>query len=215
MSRSRINIPVVAAVALLSAAALTLFFIRHQRDLPVPTVPDSALLQPLDTTAPTSELDYYGQLADEFLATMPQDKIILLTLIDSVNHHILYTETSNQPSCYLYDLESLTTSVLFGGENGFYADTKLIIPGAIQQWRVAQPWIIFIARNRAPETDYTNQTLVFSLNVDSHQMRLIDTGAQASFSNDSTLTVTHAELLYHSIFSGDDVYDESTTTYRL
>ena len=59
MSRSRINIPVVAAVAILSAAALTLFFIRHQRDLSVPTVPDSALLQPLDTTAPTSELDYY------------------------------------------------------------------------------------------------------------------------------------------------------------
>lgn len=215
MSRSRINIPVVVTVALLSAAALTLFFLSRQRNMPAQPAPDSTLLQPVDTTPQTSELDYYGQLADEFLATMPQDKIILLTLIDSLNHHILYTETSNQPSCYLYDLESLTTSVLFGGENGFYADTKLIIPGAIQQWRVAQPWIIFIARNRAPETDYTNQTLVFSLNVESHQVQLIDTGAQASFSNDSTLTVTHATLLYHSIFSGDDVYDESTTTYRL
>ncbi len=215
MSRSRINIPVVVTVALLSAAALTLFFLSRQRNMPAQPAPDSSLLQPVDTTPQTSELDYYGQLADEFLATMPQDKIILLTLIDSVNHCILYTESTNQPSCYLYDLESLTTKVLFGGENGFYADTKLIIPGAIRQFKHHGNWIHFIADNRAPQTDYSNQTIVFSLNVESHQVQLIDTGAQATFPDDSTLNVTHATLLYHSIFSGDDVYDESTTTYRL
>ena len=210
IQRSKLNWPVVIAVAMLCGASLALFFIQRERQAPVE--------QPLaDTVAdeePFDELGYYGQVADEFLATMPEDKRVIATLIDSVNHHILYFEGTDRPSCYSYDLESLTTSVLFGGENGFYCDTKLLIIGVIKDWLVVDDVVYFIAENRAPEADEISKVLVFSMNVYTHQLKYIDGGYGAAFRNGESIVVGKATLLYHSLFTGEDIYDKTVVQYN-
>lgn len=211
MKKTKLNWPIVIAVTLLCGASLTLFFIQRERQ----TTVEQIVIDTVASEEPFAELDYYGQVADEFLATMPDDKRVIATLIDSVNHHILYFESTNQPSCYCYDLESLTTSVLFGGINGFYCDTKLLIIGTIRSWMLFGDEVYFIAENRAPETDVTSKVHLFSMNIYTHQLQYIDTGFDAAFRNDSTIVVGKASLIYHSLFTGEDVYDQTTVTYQL
>ena len=211
MKTFKINWPIVIIVTILCGASLVLFFLWQERQ--------SNVLQPVvDTVAdeePFVEQDYYSQLADEFLVTLPEDKRVIATLIDDTNHHILYYESSAQPSCYLYDLESLTTSVLFGGENGFYCDTKLLMIGTIRDWMRSGDWIVFVASNRAPEADYPASVIVFSLNVYTHGLRYIDTGSDAFFDEGKILTVKKAVPLFRSFFTGEEIYSETSVQYEL
>ena len=75
--------------------------------------------------------------------------------------------------------------------------------------------VYFIAENRAPETDVTSKVHLFSMNIYTHQLQYIDTGFDAAFRNDSTIVVGKASLIYHSLFTGEDVYDQTTVTYQL
>ena len=212
----KINIPVVLAVTVLCALSLVFFFSARRHAGPVSEidstiVPDSSQA----ALAGDDEQAYYLQQADEYLALLPADKRIVATLIDSVNHHIVYFETSSHPSCYCYDLESLTTEVLFGGENGFYCDTKLLIAGTIRHFRQSGDWVWFIADNRAPEADIPNAVLVFALNLYTHQLHFFASGADAAFDADGHLILQQATLLYHSLFTGENVYDFHNATYNL
>ena len=208
----------VLTVAALCGLSLTLFFIMRHRDPLAGASANSELADSVsaaDESEPWSETQYYNQVADEYLALLPSDKVVVARLIDSVNHHILYFEKSDHPSCYIYDLESLTTAVLFGGENGFYCGTKLLITGNIQQWMRKGSTLFFIADNRAPETDYPIAALVFSMDIFTHQLEYIDRGARAYFPDDSHITVIKAKLLYRSFFTAEDHYTEAPVTYEL
>lgn len=211
-----LNIPVVLAVTLLCALSLLLFFYSRQHTAHPVTI-DSTLVRDSSQSASADEdeLAYYTQQADEYIALLPADKRIVATLIDSVNHHLVYYEISSHPSCYCYDLESLTTQVLFGGENGFYCDTKLLIAGTIRSFRQSGDWVWFIADNRAPETDIPNAILVFALNLYTHQLHYFASGSDAAFDADGRLILQQATLLYHSLFTGENVYDFHNATYNL
>ena len=165
----------MTATAVLCGIAMTLFFVRHSNDTPPalePAEPDSAqLCQMRESTL--EEQAYYNEEADEYLKILPDDKALVLRLIDDSNHHIIYYEKSDAPSCYIYDLESLTTSVLFGGENGFYCDTKLLIIGAIQDWELDDSKLVFTAVNRAPEADSLRSSVVFTADIFSHELQFV------------------------------------------
>ena len=216
-----LNIPVVLAVTLLCALSLLLFFYSRSHADPVVPSPlgegcrEAEGCVPPSNSSDLSDIAYYTQQADEYIALLPADKRIVATLIDSVNHHLVYFETSSHPSCYCYDLESLTTQVLFGGENGFYCDTKLLIAGTIRSFRQSGDWVWFIADNRAPETDIPNAILVFALNLYTHQLHYFASGSDAAFNADGRLILQQATLLYHSLFTGENVYDFHNATYNL
>lgn len=206
------NLPITLAVALLSAAAMTLFFVDFRKDR------ESFSTNVTDTVVeeePFDELAYYREIADEYQQTLPDDRIVIARLIDSDNHYIYYFERSDQPSCYCYDLESLTTSVLFGGENGFYCDTKLLIIGRIQDWKTVGDWMLFIAKNRAPGIEYPDSTVVFSMQLYSRELQFIDMGAEAYFSDHAHLTVLKASLIYRSLFTGKGYYRTTSIKYEL
>lgn len=76
----------------------------------------SSFDNPLD-----DDIAYYEQVAEEFMALLPSDKRVIARLIDGSNHHIIYYETTDNPSCYCYDLETQNTSVLFSSDAGWYA----------------------------------------------------------------------------------------------
>ena len=200
------------------ALSMALFFVIRARDAAGAEV--AVQMAPQDTL-PTvqetqfSELEYYNQQADEYLSLLPSDKRVIATLVDSLNHHIVYYETSQRPSCYSYDLESLTTEVLFGGADGFYCDTKLLIIGTIHEWRQSGDWVWFIADNRAPEADVPNAIVVFALNLFTHQLHYFAHGSAAGFDTDGRLILQQATLLYHSLFTGENVYDYSNTLYDI
>lgn len=216
----RVNWTVVGAVALLCAVSLTLFFVLHSRSDAARQ--EAQLRQQLEAdaaedraAATAAEILYYEQEADEYIASLPADKQLLARVVDSANHYIVYFERSEHPSCYLLDLESHTTSVLFGGENGFYCDTKLLIVGTIHDWMQVGDIVYFVADNRAPEASEHNAVVVFSLNLSSHALRYVDTGFEATFIQPDQLRIGHATLLYYSLFTGENVYGETTVTRRL
>lgn len=218
MKNNAVNWPVVLAVTALCAVSMTLFFIQNHSS-------HNSAHNPVAPTADTepsssqdwllSDLDYYNQVADEYIDDLPSDKTLIARLVDSTMHHIVYFETTNHPSCYIFDLESLTTDVLFGGEEGFYCDTKLLIVGTIHQWMRLNDLVYFIADNRAPETSLPNAVLVFALNLRNRQLSFIDNGSEAEFRQPDRLRISHATLLYHSLFTGEDVYDQTTVTVQL
>lgn len=206
-----VNVPVVIIVAILCALSMTLFFLQRQhREEPVVDVADSA-----EQEEPFDELAYYNQLAGEYLSALPMDKRVVATLIDSVNHCIVYYETSSHPSCYSYDLESLTTMVLFGGENGFYVGTKLLIVGSIQEWRRIGDRVVFVASNRAPGVEYPEKTLVFSMNLYSHQLAFLYCVAEAGFVDDTHLSVVTARFLFRNFLTREPVYNQTEKTLEL
>ncbi len=218
--RNPLNLTVVITVAILCALSLTLFFIRRDRDESAAAAAREARLAAEEqareaSEATFSEQEYYNQMADEYISMLPSDKQLLARLVDSVNHHIVYYETGDRPSCYLFDLESLTTSVLFGGEKGFYCDTKLLIIGAIRQQIRVGDIVYFIAGNQAPETDETNAVVVFSMDLFTHELRLVDSGFDAIFSEHDKLTIGHSRLVYHSLFTGENHYEHTSVTYSL
>ena len=172
-----------------------------------------SLFDSLDVDIP--ELQYYEELADEFETSLPTDKRVVARLIDSANHHIIYFETTTAPSCYCYDLETLTTSVLFGGEMGFYIDTKLMILGNITSWMRVGDWVAFIATNRAPETSFPIAVHVFKLNLFDYSLKYIATGASAYFTDEGQVVVNKAKLLYRSLFTEEDVYTTAPMTFSL
>jgi|GEM_PF-2502713 hypothetical protein len=207
-----INIPIVSIVATVSCLAMVLFFVLNRRQAEPPVVVADTVESEEE---PFDEIAYYNQLASEYIETLPMDKCIIATLIDSVNHNIVYYETASHPSCYSFDLETLTTTVLFGGENGFYVDTKLLIVGTIKKWERIDDRIVFIASNVAPGADYPEETFVFSMNIYTHQMAFVACVADADFVDNGQVRLRTARLLYRNLFTGEGVYDERETLVDL
>lgn len=205
----KVNLPVVAVVTLLCAAGLTLFFLFWEPDETPVAPPPPIEKDDFDAKA------YYNALADDFLRSLPDDKVPMVRLIDDTNHYVFYYEKSSTPSCYVYDLERRTTSVLFGGENGFYIDTKLLIVGAIEDWRLAGRLLVFVARNRAPERTYPTATVTFYVDIYTRQLTLVDYGANAYFPDDSHVVIYRAKYLYQGMFAPDDVYAKTPVSYRI
>lgn len=217
ISRTRLNLRIVIPVALMSIASVALSFvplIKAERQTVL-----SAELQPSEIQTNNAsgfdEIAYYEQVAEEFMSMLPTDKRVIARLIDSVNHHIIYYETTESPSCYCYDLETQNTSVLFGSESGFYIDTKLLILDKIIDCRRVGDWAVFIATNRAPETTIDNAVHTFGLNLFDHSMRYIAVAAEAYFPNDTQLQVTRITWHYRSLFTNEDYYGTESTTYDL
>ncbi len=215
-----LNWPVIAAVALLGALSLVLFFAGRARQEAAREVALQAARA--DTAAAREraadvegELEYFNQEADEYIASLPADKLLVARMVDSVNHHLVYFEASDCPSCYIFDLETLTTEVLFGGENGFYCDTKLLMVGTIRQWMRVGDTVYFIAANRAPEANEPVAVYVLSLDLPSRAVGYVDSGSDAEFLPPDRLRISHATLLYHSLFTGEDVYSHTTVTRQL
>ncbi|MBP5190381.1 MAG: hypothetical protein J6031_05655 [Bacteroidales bacterium] len=213
MKTSRLNWPVVLTVAAMCALSMTLFFIRHERvvDVQPVVINDTITPEPQEE----SDLDYYNQLADEYIAMLPADKQLIARIVDSVNHHLVYYEKTDHPSCYILDLESQTTAVLFSSENGFYCGTKLLIIGTIHQWLRVGDIVYFIADNQAPDVTPSDAVYVFSLTLSDHRLDYVDTGYDARFIGSDKLLIGYATLLYHSLFTGEDVYDYRTETVDL
>lgn len=161
------------------------------------------------------DMAYYEQVADEFMAMLPDDKRVIARLIDSSKHKIVYYETTESPSCYCYDLETQNTSVLFGSEAGFYIDTKLLILDKITECKRVGDWAVFIATNRAPETTVDNAVHTFGLNLIDHSMSYITIAAEAYFPNDTQLKVTRITWHYRSLFTNEDHYGTESTIYDL
>lgn len=218
MARNTLNWPVVIVVTALCAISMVLFFVQNTRkqknDLRLQEMQADTCVELADTLY-QSEIEYFSQEADEYIATLPSDKQLVARLVDSVNHHLIYFETSNHPSCYILDLETYTTEVLFGGENGFYCDTKLLIVGTIRDWMRLGDMVYFIADNRAPEAAEPENVHVFALNIASRQLRYVDSGYDAVFRRPDQLYVGRATLLYHSLFTGEEIYDRTTETIVL
>jgi len=219
--RGAVDWPVVAAVALFCALSMLLFFVAHHRNqkfqaqiVVTPPEMNVADSESVDSAAVSDRL-YYDQLADEYIATLPSDKQLVVRMVDDENHHLVYFETSNHPSCYILDLESQTTEVLFGGDNGFYCDTKLLIIGTIRQWMLCGDMVYFVADNRAPEASPPDAVHVFALSLADRQLRYVDSGFDAELRQPDQLYIGHATLLYHSLFTGEDVYQQSTDRVRL
>ena len=201
-----INIPIVLTVAALSSLSMVLFFVDRQKNVDVAPV-----VQPVETdsTDMIDEIDYYNQVADEFIATLPLDKRVIARLVDDLNHHVMYYESALRPSCYLYDLESMTTSVVFGGGNGFYIDTRLLIVGTVTECRRIGEWAVFICTNDAPEATLMNAAIAFRLNVYSHEMVYIGEGSSIKFISDEQLDVEEAYVEYVSFFAGEASFSYS------
>ncbi len=218
---NRVNIPVVSVVAAVCGAALILFFLFYEKPQNGTVLNGSALTDAPEYPAgapdseSVSEVDYYNRIADEYLSTLPADKTVVARLVDDTNHRIYYIEKSNTPSCYVLDLDKQTTTVLFGGEQGFYCGTKLLIIGTIRSWKRVGSIIYFVADNRAPETDYSTATVVFFANLHTHELQYLDKGADAYFPDDNHLVLNRAILLYPGIFSGENIYSKVPVTYEL
>lgn len=209
-----INWRVVGAVALLCCLSLALFFVQRGSTEDPMSVADTVVAD-TGTMDNYSDRDYYAEVANDFSSKLPSDKEIVATLIDDSCHYVVYYEKNSAPSCYLYDLETLTTEVLFGGENGFYAATKLLILGEVKCWQRVGNEIFFVAGNRAPESDYPSAILVFSLHLMSHKLTYIDVGANAYFPDPAHLVVIKAQLLHRNFFSNEDTYRQYAKTFEL
>lgn len=195
-----INIPIVLTVAAISSLSLVLFFVGRQKDIDVAPV---VLPVATDSTDMIDDISYYNQVADDFIATLPLDKRVIARLVDDTNHCVIYYESGFRPSCYLYDLESMTTSVIFGGGNGFYIDTRLLIVGSVSECRRVGEWAVFICTNDAPETNVMNAAMAFRLNVYTHEMVFVDEGAAIKFLSDTQLDVEEAHIDRVSFFTGE------------
>lgn len=203
---SKINLPVVLVVATLCGAAMVLFFVdrgRHAEPV-VEETADTIVEEPFD------EIGYYEQEADEFIRMLPSDKRVLARMVDSVNHNIVYIESGSRPSCYSYDLESHATDVLFGGSDGFYIGTKLLMLGAVKDWRRVGDRVVFIAENNAPDVEYPSSYEVFSMDLYTHGMQVVDCCAGAYFSDSTHLTIITAHYLYRKLFTDEPVYTETS-----
>ena len=206
-----INWHVVLPTTLLCAVTMVLFFASRHR------TPDAPVIAVVDTIEQEdySELEYYNQMADDYLATLPADREVIARLIDEENHYIYYFECTDHPSCYSYDLESLTTSVLFGGEAGFYSGTKLLIVGTITDGHRVGDRIYFVARNHAPEAAYANAIVVFSLHLFSRQTEYVTSAAGAYFSDSTHMVIQRAKVQYVSLFTDEPVYTTEPITIEL
>lgn len=205
------NYSVIAAVAIVCSAAMILSFSRLH------SLADRAIAADTTPVVDThfDELDYYNQVADEYLPTLPADKALIARMVDEDNHYLFYYEKGDIPSCYIFDLETLTTSVLFGSEKGFRCDTTLVLAGRIQDWRRNGNMVTFVATNRASDAGYINAELVFSVNLVTRELFFIANGADAYFPDNYHVTVNKAKLNYHSVYSGEDVYIKTPYTYTL
>lgn len=215
MSR-RINIPIVFSVAAICGAAMTVFFVNeHKKNIASLQFEDTISEKVCTHVLTQEELDYYNDVASDYLKTLPDDKTVMEVLINDSIHHIYYFEKSFAPSCYAFDLESLTTSVLFGGVGGFYIDTKLLIVGSIIDWRRVGNNFVFIARNRAPEVDDTNNVLIFAVGMFDQSRLFIDNASEAYFTDDNHVLANYAKLLYQDQTSGRGVYSKYSVTIDL
>jgi len=210
----KVNVPVVLTVTAICGTALLLFFLtwRPPVDLQPVATADMAVA---DTAAPLSEREYYQQEAQEYLQMLPADKEPLLQLINDSCHCLLYCERGAFPSCYAYDLDLRTTEVVFGGSNGFYCDTKLLMLDSIVAWKHVDNLLVFVGSNCAPRHDFTNAAVAFYLNVHSRRMTVIDYGSSAYFASDSTLVVNKAKKVYPGLLGFSPIYSVTPSTWSL
>ena len=219
MNRRRIeftpaNWTVVIMVTVLCALSVALFFAGNRRvSVTEPLHSDSVAVAADEDNHDFDE--YYNEEADAFERILPADKRVLLRQVDDANHRIIYYETSANPSCYFFDLETRNTSVIFGGEDGFYIGTKLIFAGAIRDVRLCGDRAVFIASNAAPEAGVPDAVTIFSLDVNTLRMQFVTTAADAAFLSDNELLVCQAKLLYRSLFTGEEYYSKVSSTLRL
>jgi len=207
--RKSVNIPVVLVVALLSTAAVVLFLLfRTPEPEPLP----QQLPEPEE---PFDEVAYYNEEADGYIRTLPADKTVVARRIDSDNHRIYYIERSQFPSCYIYDLDTRTTSVLFGGPEGFDCDGHLVSVSAIHDWIQVGTRIFFVAQNGAFGGDYTTSTLVFGIETEGNFFSYVDFGSDAYFNDSTHVTVIKAKLQYRSFFTQEDIYSKVPVVYSL
>lgn len=164
------NYKVIIPVVVMCTLSLAIFFVSHS-DRRVEFVVANADVEDTDTYDETA---YYIQQAEEFVTTLPSDKAVVASLVDKNNHHVIYYETTLHPSCYIYDLETMTTSVLFGGEEGFYIGTKLLILGSIRECNRMGDYAIFVATNNAPEAVDAGELHVFMMNLRDHSLKYVD-----------------------------------------
>lgn len=154
------------------------------------------------------EFEYYNTEASEYLKMLPSDKKILSLLINDSCHHIFYYERSKTPSCYVYDLESLTTSVLFGSEAGLQADDTMLYVGSIIDWRRIGDNFVFIARNRDEAASFGDAVIIFSVGMYDNSKHFLDYAARAQFTDDSQITATYVKMPEGDNASGEGEYSK-------
>lgn len=210
-----VNWFLVTAVALICGVSLTLFFVNRNRTaINADVAVDTSLADSSDLDL-FNDCDYYEEVAAQFIANLPSDKELIAKLIDDKNHHIIYLERSSAPSCYIYDLETLTTAVLFSGQYGFYCGTKLLMTAEITDWKRLGNTVIFISGNRAPDANYSNAALVFTLELYTHDLEYVDFGSRAYFADSTRLVVFKTRELPSSLPFDNSTYEEFPITYQL
>jgi len=211
--KSSIHWPTIALVLVASAAVLVTFFMGlRQRPEPQPiAVVDTLVDDPLD------DMVYYHMEADEFAQLLPADKVVLTSRIGDSAHCVYYTETTASPSCYVYDLDTRTTRVLFGGSKPFECEGWQLKLKSLKEWRLVGSRLFFVYNSDAPDVDYTTSVVAFGVDIDTDSLFFIDYGADAYFGNDDRLVVIKAQLQHRSFlnFFGEDTYITAPIEYEL
>jgi len=198
---------------MVSAVVLLLFFIgqRQQPELPVVEVVDTLVDDPLD------DMVYYHMEADEFAKLLPADKVVLTSRIDDSVHCVYYTETTPSPSCYIYDLDTRVTRVLFGGSKPFECEGWQLKLKSLKEWRLVGSRLFFVFVSDAPDVDYTTSAVAFGVDTYTDSLFFIDYGADAYFGSDDRLVVIKAQLQHRSFLNlfGEDTYITAPIEYEL
>lgn len=208
-----IHWPTVTLVAVVAAAVLLLFFLDPNRQ------PQPPVVAAVDTVAdnPLDDIVYYYMEADEFAKLLPADKVVLASRIDDTSHYVYYTETTTAPSCYVYDLDTRTTSVLFGGSKPFDCDGQMLKLKSLKDWRLVGDRLFFVFNSGADDVDYTSTVVAFCVDIPTERLFYINSGADAYFATDDRLIVIKAQLQHRSFlnFFGEDTYITAPIEYQL
>lgn len=202
----------IGGCTFVSAVALVVFFVsRRDKTEHIPQAKEKVIVAEVFD----DEEAYYNNEADHFLRTMPDDKSVVACRIDDKYHYVCYVEKTALPSCYLYDLETCTTSVLFSGSEGVDTEGGKLTIKTAKSWQTRENNVVFIAENGNEEVDYTNQIIVFVADIENASFALVDYCADAYFTDEEHINVVKAQLKYRSFFTGKDVYTQYSQTYKI
>lgn len=216
MEAKQINWKVVLAVAAVSAVVMVVALVAGRKPSPDRQRIDISETEhvPSQKENAAEEVGYYLDEAEFFIASLPEDKEVVLRRIDTANHRLYYIEKTRFPSCYCYNLDSRETSVVFSGEEGFAAKGNPYLVKEISDWRAEGNDVIFTAKNGARNRDYTNDALAFYLTTDNDMLHFVDYGSDTYFGNEErTLVVVKARYLRHKFFSRDELYELRRVVY--
>ncbi len=211
--KSRIHRPAIVIVATLCLIVLTVFFVSRSRQSdPLPAVVCDSL--------PDDSLDdfvYYQMEADEFARMLPADKVVLTRRIDDSAHCVYYTEKSTAPSCYVYDLDTRKTRVLFGGSKSFDCEGRMLKLKTLKAWCSVENRLYFVFASDAPDAGYDNAVVVFGVDIQTDRLYFIDYGTDARFDGNDRVVVVKAERSsvpsdFHYYF---DEEEESYVTHEV